>query len=50
MHTIIDRRELTKGDMISITVEAPAIAKKIHPGQFIVLRVNETGERTPLTV
>ncbi len=50
MHTIIDRQELTKGDMISITVEAPAIARKIHPGQFIVLRVNETGERTPLTV
>jgi ferredoxin--NADP+ reductase len=50
MHTIVDRRELTKGDMISITVEAPAIARKIHPGQFVVLRVNETGERTPLTV
>jgi len=50
MHTIIDRRELTKGDMISITLEAPAIARKIHPGQFVVLRVNETGERTPLTV
>ena len=27
MHTIIDRRELTKGDMISITIEAPAIAR-----------------------
>ena len=50
MYTIVDRRELTKGDMISITVEAPAIARKIHPGQFVVLRVNETGERTPLTV
>jgi ferredoxin--NADP+ reductase len=50
MHTIVDRRELTKGDMISLTVEAPAIARKIHPGQFIILRVNETGERTPLTV
>ncbi len=50
MHTIVDRRELTKGDMVSITVEAPAIARKIRPGQFVILRVNETGERTPLTV
>jgi ferredoxin--NADP+ reductase len=50
MHTIVDRRELTKGDMISLTIEAPAIARKIQPGQFIILRVNETGERTPLTV
>jgi ferredoxin--NADP+ reductase len=50
MHTITDRRELTKGDMISLTIEAPAIARKIHPGQFVILRVNETGERMPLTV
>jgi ferredoxin/flavodoxin---NADP+ reductase len=50
MHIITDRRELTKQDMISITVEAPAIARKIQPGQFVILRVNETGERTPLTV
>ena len=32
MYTITDRQELTKDDMISITVEAPAIARKIHPG------------------
>jgi ferredoxin--NADP+ reductase len=50
MHIIVDRRELTKGDMISLTIEAPSIARKIHPGQFVILRVNETGERTPLTV
>lgn len=50
MYTIVDRRELTKADMIKIVIEAPAIARKIRPGQFVVLRVNETGERTPLTV
>jgi ferredoxin/flavodoxin---NADP+ reductase len=50
MYSIIDRQELTKRDMISLTVEAPQIARKIVPGQFIVLRVNETGERVPLTV
>jgi len=50
MHTIVDRQELTKRDLISLTVEAPQIARRIRPGQFIVLRVNETGERVPLTV
>jgi ferredoxin--NADP+ reductase len=48
--SIIDRQELTKRDMISLTVEAPAIARRIRPGQFVILRVNETGERLPLTV
>jgi ferredoxin--NADP+ reductase len=48
--TIVDRQELTKRDMISLTVEAPAIARRIRPGQFVILRVNETGERLPLTV
>ncbi len=50
MFTIVDRQELTKRDMISLTVEAPAIARRIRPGQFVILRVNETGERLPLTV
>jgi ferredoxin--NADP+ reductase len=31
-------------------VEAPEIAKKHRAGQFVVIRVNETGERIPLTV
>lgn len=50
MYPIIDRQELAKGNMVLITVEAPQIAAKIKPGQFVVLRVNETGERVPLTV
>ena len=49
-HTIVDRQELTKRDLISLTIEAPQIARKIRPGQFVVLRVNDTGERVPLTV
>ena len=32
------------------TIEAPLIAKKAKPGQFVVLRPNETGERIPLTM
>ena len=31
-------------------IEAPLVAKKAQPGQFIILRVDETGERIPLTV
>lgn len=50
MYPITDRQELAKGNMVLITVEAPQIARKIKPGQFVVLRINETGERIPLTV
>jgi ferredoxin--NADP+ reductase len=50
MHLIVDRQELAKGNMIALTVDAPAIASKIKPGQFVILRLNETGERVPLTV
>ena len=31
-------------------VEAPFVAKKAEPGQFIILRVDENGERIPLTI
>jgi ferredoxin--NADP+ reductase len=31
-------------------IEAPLVAKKAQPGQFIILRINETGERIPLTI
>ena len=31
-------------------IEAPLVAKKAEPGQFIILRVDKDGERIPLTV
>ncbi|MFZ5989279.1 MAG: sulfide/dihydroorotate dehydrogenase-like FAD/NAD-binding protein [Bacillota bacterium] len=31
-------------------VEAPYVARKAEPGQFIILRINENGERVPLTI
>jgi ferredoxin--NADP+ reductase len=37
-------------DILRITVEAPKIARKTRPGQFVILRVSEHGERFPLTV
>jgi len=33
-----------------LEVEAPHIARKAEPGQFIILRVNDEGERIPLTI
>lgn len=31
-------------------VEAPLVAKKAEPGQFIILRIDEYGERVPFTI
>jgi ferredoxin--NADP+ reductase len=31
-------------------IDAPSVARKAEPGQFIILRVNDDGERIPLTV
>lgn len=33
-----------------LEIDAPLIAKKAQPGQFIILRINEEGERIPLTI
>lgn len=49
MYKIIKKQELSPGVKI-FDVLAPRIAKKALPGQFIILRVNEDGERIPLTI
>jgi len=49
MFTIVEKRILNDS-MTLMAVEAPFIAKKAQAGQFIILRVNEFGERIPLTV
>ncbi len=41
---------MAKGTIVRMDISAPKIAKKVQAGQFIILRVNETGERIPLTV
>ena len=33
-----------------LTLSAPLIAKKVKPGQFVIIRIDEKGERIPLTV
>ena len=46
----IKKKRILNESMTLMEVEAPFIAKKALPGQFIILRVNEKGERIPLTV
>ncbi len=50
MFQIVRKQEMAKGTIIRFEISAPKIAKKIKAGQFVILRVNETGERIPLTV
>jgi ferredoxin/flavodoxin---NADP+ reductase len=38
------------GTIVLNEIEAPLIAKKAKPGQFVILKANETGERIPLTM
>jgi ferredoxin--NADP+ reductase len=47
---ILEKREMADNTVCHFTIEAPLIAKKAKPGQFVVLRPNETGERIPLTM
>ncbi len=49
MYKIVRKKELNP-TVTLMDIEAPMIAKKAEPGQFIILRVDEEGERIPLTV
>lgn len=49
MYRIVHKRVLNSSVTL-MEVEAPFIARKARAGQFIILRVNETGERIPLTI
>ena len=50
MFEILSRTELAQGTVVANEIHAPNIAAKAKPGQFVILRVNETGERIPLTM
>ena len=50
MFEIVEREELAQGTIVSNWVKAPKIAQKAKPGQFVILRANEKGERIPLTM
>lgn len=49
MYKII-KKEVLNPTVTKMEIEAPFVAKKALPGQFIILRVDENGERLPLTV
>lgn len=49
MYRIVAKKILNP-TVVEMMIEAPLVAKKAEPGQFIILRVNEDGERIPLTI
>jgi len=50
MFEIVRREEMSQGHVILNEIRAPLIARKARPGQFVILKANETGERIPLTM
>jgi ferredoxin/flavodoxin---NADP+ reductase len=51
MYKIVSKRVLNDaGTTIEMVVEAPLVARKCKAGQFIIFRVDEFGERVPLTI
>jgi ferredoxin--NADP+ reductase len=50
MFKIVNREEMSEGNVILNEIEAPKIAGKAKPGQFVILKSGEDGERIPLTM
>ena len=50
MFKIVRRESMADDTVILNEVEAPKIAARAKPGQFVILKANETGERIPLTI
>ena len=49
MYRIVERKQLNP-TVVAMKIDAPAVAKKAEPGQFVILRADDAGERIPLTV
>ncbi|MBR6382105.1 MAG: NAD-binding oxidoreductase, partial [Lachnospiraceae bacterium] len=49
MYKILKKQELA-ANIILMDVEAERVAKSCLPGQFVIVRVDEEGERVPLTI
>ena len=49
MYKILEKRVLNE-NVVFMKLSAPMISQKVKPGQFIILRIDEVGERIPLTV
>ena len=49
MYPILEKRLLAEGIWL-MKVLAPRVARSAQPGQFVIVRVDEHGERIPLTI
>jgi NAD(P)H-flavin reductase len=49
MH-MIRAKEVLAPDVVRLWIDAPVVARKRRPGQFVIVRADETGERIPLTI
>ena len=49
MYKILDKEQLAP-QVFRYILHAPDIAKKALPGQFVIIRLDETGERIPITI
>ncbi|MEE8174246.1 MAG: sulfide/dihydroorotate dehydrogenase-like FAD/NAD-binding protein, partial [Dehalococcoidia bacterium] len=49
MYVILSRDKLAPGIHV-MRIAAPAVARKAQAGQFVIIRVDERGERIPLTI
>ena len=49
MYKILEAGKLA-GNIYEMVVEAPRVAKHCLPGQFVIVKMDEVGERIPLTI
>lgn len=49
MHIIVGKTVLAP-DVVRFWIDAPAVARKRRPGQFVIVRIDDRGERIPLTI
>ncbi|MDA8338858.1 MAG: sulfide/dihydroorotate dehydrogenase-like FAD/NAD-binding protein [Nitrospiraceae bacterium] len=50
MAKILEKRLIRHPDVFYYKIDAPLISKKAKPGQFVIIRLNEKGERIPLSL
>lgn len=49
-YRILKRKDLIPGQTVLMVLDAPQIARKARPGNFVILRLDDHGERVPLTI
>ncbi|MEF9427146.1 MAG: sulfide/dihydroorotate dehydrogenase-like FAD/NAD-binding protein, partial [Candidatus Mariimomonas ferrooxydans] len=50
MAKILEKKIIRSPDVFYYRLDAPLIAKKAKPGQFVIIRLHEKGERIPLSL